>query len=654
MHIFGSTCFAYIDKKSKLNIKADRGIFLGYDKSSPANLVFFPEKNKIKRIRCVKFTDAFNFKDENPSYEEDEIIFPQIIKRNDETNDCGQSIHADDDDDDADDDNKVERYPKRTRRRPDFFVVDNIKDYQIDYCYSMENAPKSYNEAINSPHSEEWKYAMEREIDALTTNNTYTVVPLPKDKHVISTKWVFTKKTTPTGVEQYKARFVARGFCQIYGLEYFSTFSPTTNLTTIRMLLQIASQYDLNIHQMDVKNAYLNAPIDCEIYITPPEGFIMKNKNSVWRLNKSLYGLKQSAQCWNTVFHDYIIKQQFRQCAVDPCLYTQHKDDKLLILVLWVDDILIASNCDIMLTDVKNKLSERFKMTDLGKISWFLGIEFTQSKGHITMNQSRYIDKILVKFGMEECKKRYTPVENDINKNTHTESEIINNKLYQEIIGSLVYLMVATRPDLCYTVTKLSQKLSRPTMKDLNRAKQVLRYLKGTKEQKLVFKKSKNPLKLEGFSDSDWGNDEDRKSISGYCFRLSENGPIISWKSKKQQIVSLSTCEAEFIAITHTTQEALYLTNILKTILEPELTKSPVVINCDNQASIVLAQNTVINQRSKHIDIKYHFIKNEVKKESIVLKYISSEQNIADVFTKPATRIKLNRFLPNLLGNSTE
>ena len=281
----------------------------------------------------------------------------------------------------------------------------------------------------------------------------------------------------------------------------------------------------------------------------------------------------------NKTFNIYLTTQNFIQSPVNPCMYAQNVRDQISIL-LWVDDILIVSKTEADLVQVKTRLNVRFKMTDLRQLSWFLGIQFECENNTIKMNQSRYIEKILSKFGMPDYKPCSTSCEMDITK-TSDKVDLIESKPYREIIGSLIYIMVATRPDICYIVTRLSQDLAKQNSFYLTRAKHILRYLKGTINQSLIFKKSQKPLKLEGFCDSDWGNLDDRKSVSGFCFRLAENNPMISWKPKKQNSVALSTCEVEFIVISWASQEALFLKALLRTMMELDSLKNPTTIHCD-------------------------------------------------------------------------
>ena len=399
---------------------------------------------------------------------------------------------------------------------------------------------------------------------------------------------------------------------------------------------------------MDVKTAYLNADIDYEIYMKQPEGFNVQsddNKQLVCKLNKSLYGLKQSGNLWNNLLHDFLIQMAFKQSMVDHCVYTKFKDKNKVIIIIFVDDIIIAANNDFVMKDIKAMLCNKFRMKDLNVLNYFLGIEFECHDDSISMNQTNYFNKILEKFNMSDCKTKSGPCELSLNTDMiNVNSESLSNeshRVYRGIVGSLIYAMIGTRPDLCFIVAKLSQYLSSPTEYHLKLAKQVLRYIKGTLNYKLIFKKS-NELELMGYCDSDYGGSDDRCSISGYCFQLNKNGPLISWKSKKQNNVALSSCEAEYIALTSAIQEANFLRQLFADMQGSD--KKQLMINVDNQAAISLAKNPVYHQRSKHIDIKYHYIRSEVKNNKVLLKYVPSELNLADIFTKPVSSSKLNKF----------
>ena len=489
---------------------------------------------------------------------------------------------------------------------------------------------------------------MDEEIDALVENDTYLLTPLPEGHSVVGGRWVFAIKQGPNDEEKFKARYVAKGYSQVKDVDYQETFSPTARITSIRMLMQLSVQEGFIVHQMDVKTAYLNAPIDVELYIEQPPGYIKSDVSGnrlVCKLNKSLYGLKQSGRIWNNLLDSFLISQNFVKSVVDTCVYTKVDEEcKIcIILIIWVDDIIIAARNVDILNDVKTILSNRFKMKDLGQLSMFLGIEFKFENDCISMNQSKYVEKILSKFKMSNCNPKAVPCDPSVSKLRYNDSKLLTDgKLYREIVGSLIYLMSCTRPDICFSVNFLSQYMNKPNNAHLQLAKHVLKYLKGTINYDLKFCKSNEQLKLIGYCDSDWGSSEDRFSISGYGFQLKNNGPLISWKSKKQRVVALSTCEAEYMALTYCIQEAKFLRQLLFDM--QGFNKESVIVNIDNQGAISLAKNPVHHQRSKHIDIRYHFIRNEIQNGIVDLKYVKSEDNVSDIFTKPVSKSKLLKF----------
>ena len=453
-------------------------------------------------------------------------------------------------------------------------------------------------------------------------------------------------KLDPNGEEKYKAPFVAKGYSQAPGIDYHETFSPTVRITSVRILMQLAIQTGMVVHQMDVKTAYLNAPIDCELYIEQPEGYERKGPNGqklVCKLKKSLYGLKQSGRNWNCLLHGYLTQERFIQSLADPCVYVKSTEFGLVIAIVWVDDIIIAGSNTDVLKKAKESLMMRFKMKDLGVLSWFLSIQFKCGKDCIEMNQRKFVEKILERFNMSDCKPKAVPCELGANKTSAVnESEFENVKLYREIVGSLIYLMTCTRPDLCYVVTYLSQHLSKPMKSHYGMAKQVLRYLKGTHNRCLKFVKG-TQLKLVGYSDSDWAMSDDRRSISGYAFKLCDESSLISWKSRKQSIVALSSCEAEYVALATATQEAKFLRQLFADLMCHPCKN--VCIYVDNQGTIALANNPVHHKRSKHIDVKYHYVRLEIQSGAVSLTYVPTDKNVADVFTKPVNRVKLDSLL---------
>lgn len=670
MHIFGSVCYAYIQNKLKLDARSEKGLFIGYDRNSPAYLVYFPERNDVKRVRCVKFTDKFEVVS-SPLYEND-VSLPVKPNVDEVENEVENEIENENDvhindgqrnDVQADDvqRNVEPRYPRREHVRPKYLddFVSNVSDdnvnvnmcNELDYCYmsSSSDVPTTYEDAISSPQSREWQDAMNEEISALEDNDTYEIVPLPVGQTVVGGRWVYALKTDQNGDSKFKARYVAKGYSQVPGVDFNETFAPTARFTSIRLLMQIALQENLSVHQMDVKSAYLNAPIDCDLYMQQPEGYEQFGKDGeklVFKLKRSLYGLKQSGRNWNTMMHDYLTNEGFERSLADPCVYTRNCNMKKVIIVIWVDDIIVAASDSNVLEEVKQSLKRKFKMKDLGQLSWFLGIGFQYEKDSIVMSQRKFLERILVKFKMEDCTPKATPCDLNANKiKCEDSSEMVDPKLYREIVGSLIYVMTGTRPDLCYVISLLSQYMAKPTKAHLGMAKHVLRYIKGTLDYGLRFEKSEEGLSLVGFCDSDWGSSEDRHSVSGYVFQACKNGTPISWRSQKQRTIALSTCEAEYISLASATQEAKFLYQVYEDMFQTGESVQSVNIHVDNQGAISLAKNPVHHKRTKHIDIKYHFVREEVQKGFVKLTYVPTEINVADAFTKPLSKVRLNRLL---------
>ena len=482
-------------------------------------------------------------------------------------------------------------------------------------------------------------------MEALKENDTFQLVKRPQSQSVIGGRWVYARKML-NDQNIFKARYVAKGYSQVHGVNYHETFSPTARLTSIRVLMNLAATEKLKVHQMDVKSAYLNSKIDCEVFVEQPQGFRILNSDGkplVLKLNRSLYGLKQSGRMWNSLLHSFLVGESFVRSDADNCVYTKHTESSKLIIIVWVDDIIIASSDSDDMDRIKQSLSRRFRMKDFGCIKSFLGIDFEFVGQDVKMNQKKYTETILQRFKMDDCNPKQIPCDmNTAKLEFDDDSEMLpDSKPYREIVGSLIYLMTCTRPDICYLVTKLSQHLDKPRVSHFNLAKFVLKYLKGTKETCLTFR-GDTDISLTSFSDSDWGSSIDRKSITGFCFNLSSNSSFVSWKSKKQQTIALSTCEAEYMAATQAIQEGLFVRQLISDMLKCE--PMPVNLFVDNKGAIDLAKNPVHHHRTKHIDVKYHFIRHHVNEGTVLIHHIPSAENPSDLFTKPSTKIRIEKF----------
>jgi hypothetical protein len=379
---------------------------------------------------------------------------------------------------------------------------------------------------------------MTKEYQSIIKNDGWEIVPRPKSKDVVSSKWLFkTKHAADGSIEKYKARFVARGFSKNEGIDYEETFSPVARYTSIRTIIALAAKMKWKLHQMDMKTAFLNGVIEEEVYIKQPRGFeIEESKTHVCKLKKTLYGLKQAPRAWYGRIDSFLTSLGFTKSKAYSNLYFKVINDEPVILLLYVDDLFLTGE-EKLITECKKKLAAEFEMKDLGLMHYFLGLEVWQSPERILLNQGKYAVEILKRFDMLECKSMNTPMETKLKLLVDFSSELIDATLYRQIIGSLMYL-TNTRPDICFAVNTLSQFLVEPRHVHLVVAKHVMRYLKGTLDCGLSYD-GDHDFKLSGYTDSDWAESvSDRKRTSVCCFSLGSS--MISWQSRKQSSIALS------------------------------------------------------------------------------------------------------------------
>jgi hypothetical protein len=445
--------------------------------------------------------------------------------------------------------------PRRSQRerRPaissDIYELNNITEE-----YQMEGDPTSFEQAMRSDHSSKWFEAMEDEMRSMSANDVWDLEEIPKGAKTVGCKWVYKIKYDSQGnIERFKARLVAKGFTQREGIDYTETFSPVSCKDSLRIIMALVAHYDLELHQMDVKTAFLNGDLEKNVYMAQPKGFVVEGKEKMGcRLKKSIYGLKQASRQWNLKFDKTIKNFGFKANVEDNCVYTKFKNGKYIFLVLYVDDILLASNDMSLLQETKRFLSSKFEMKDLGEASYVLGIEIHRDrrKGVLGLSQKAYIERVLEKFQMHKCSPSPAPIvkgdkygDFQCPKNEY-ELNQMKSVPYASAVGHLQYAQVCTRPDLAYVTGLLGRFQSNPGVEHWKLVKKVLRYLQGTKDLMLTYRRS-DSLKILGYSDSDYAGD-DRKSTSGYVFTLAKGA--ISWKSSKQTVTTNSTMYAEFVA----------------------------------------------------------------------------------------------------------
>jgi hypothetical protein len=502
------------------------------------------------------------------------------------------------------------------------------------------DTPTSYKKALESPESARWREAMQLEIDALKSRRCWRVIKKPSHYvPLLRTHFVYKIKTKDGRVDRYKARLVVDGSGQKHGIDYKETFAPVVKYTTFRMLMAICHIYGLTIHQMDVSNAFLYAKVDEDVYVLPhpelniPPGYVLK-------LLQALYGLKQAPRNWNHHLIKFLISLGFEASPVDTCLLHKMVDNGEIVLVaVFVDDLLIAASSDAARDKVKNLLSAKFKMVDMGRVHEFLGIRITQSSSHTTIDQQIYCETVLERYAPYVSSRNYntTPMCQNLKLSKQDMCSDLNAKKvakfpYSSIIGALMYLAVLTRIDIAYVVGHLARFSSKPTYQACLAVSRVLQYLKLTSARGLRY--SGSVLNLHGFSDSDWASCLDtRKSVTGWVVFMA--GAPVAWQSKLQPIVTTSSMEAEYLAMYALICELLWMLSLLHSI---KLTRAhPVKLYIDNAAAECLAKNPVYHQRSKHIDVKYHWLRQHVNSDVFELLHVASDDNRADIFTKMLT-----------------
>ncbi|CAH2089057.1 unnamed protein product [Euphydryas editha] len=541
----------------------------------------------------------------------------------------------------------TERPVRSTRlRKPVRYEDYDLSDSSMFVHNSEYVEPSTYEEAVSGPNRSEWLSAMQEEYRSLLDNNVWQLVDRPNNVNIIKCKWVYKLKTDSVGsLIRYKARLVARGFTQRKGIDYSETFSPVVRHSTMRVLFCIANELDMDIEHVDVTTAFLHGNLEEQIFMEQPVGF-ETDKDKVCLLNKSIYGLRQSSRIWNCKVNSVLTSNGYSQSQCEPCVYLKKTESDLTIIALYVDDFYIFSSCKSEKTKLINLLKSEFECKHLGSIQNCLGISVRRDRkrGLLILNQSEYIKKLLTRFGMQSCKSVSTPMEVNCKFNTKCDTLSENNCPYRELIGGLMYLSVCTRPDISYALSQLSQFNTAFTKDHWLAAKRILRYLSGTTDYGLVYVKTGN-LDISVYADADWANDlTDRKSYSGFVVKL--GGSTVNWESRKQRCVALSSTEAEYLAIGDACKELCFVRNFMNEIFGKQFVCK---VYSDNQSALRLLEvKEYCHRKTKHIDIRYHFVKDLIKNNNVITEYMSTEHMIADVLTKPLGRIKHLSFVKEL------
>jgi hypothetical protein len=533
-----------------------------------------------------------------------------------------------------------------------------------------EQTPQTYRAAMASPDAPKWRAAMDKEMASCEDLKVWTLVrrtDLPAGANVLPPKWVFKIKTDEAGnIVQHKARVTPKGFLQKAGKDYFEVFARTGSYKTKRVGLSLTAKWDHELHQMDVPTAFLWADVEEDIFMELPEGYREGREGYVCHLKKSLYGLKQAPRNWYLLVSKFITSIGFKATVSDPCLfYRRSSSGRLILLFLFVDDFQVSFHRDDTTewNQLKAQLVKRFNTKDIGESTWILGMRIHRDRKlrTITLSQELYVTKALEKYGLAECKIVDTPEVVGVAHAEPTEEQKkpADRQRFMEITGTLMYAAIATRPDIAHAVHYLASNMLAPTQLHMKAAERVLRYLAGTKEVGLIFgsrngdivgdsrgRQTHGQIDICAYSDADWANSRvDRKSVTGWVAKL--NGDPISWASKKQRIVALSTCEAELYAKAAAIQEVLWLRGLMKELGLNHQTGS--TVHGDNQSAISVAKNGIRSDRTKHVDVKYHFVTESIESGEVVLKWVSTHDQQADIFTKALPTPAFHQFRKQLM-----
>ena len=507
-----------------------------------------------------------------------------------------------------------------------------------------ENIPQQFRDILrfSKEQKDEWIKACKEEIEALRNRHVFDLVDLPSNKKPIANRWVFDIKADG----RKRARLVAKGFQQKEGIDYNAIFSPVIRYETVHLMFALGALENWHFEALDVKTAFLYGTLDEEVYMKQPEGFVIRGKeNKVLRLKKAIYGLKQASHSWWEELKTSMSQLGFKHTQSDAGVFARnYKNGDKIIVIVYVDDALFASSNKKLALEAKSQFMKKWECRDLGEAKEFLGMKIRQDGKTISLSQTQYLKQVLERFRMQNCKFAKTPLPTGWRATENHEKATPEFRLrYQAIIGSLLYLMIGTRPDIAFAVTRLAQYAANPSKEHMDKALYVCKYLAGTIDYELVFDGNSNKGLL-AYCDSDYaGCTDTRRSITGYLVKIADG--IICWQSHAQKTVALSSTEAEYMALSDCSRQIVWLQSLLGE-LGFSHTRTP--IYGDNQGSMFIGSNPVQDRRTKHIDIRYHFIREKIVEGKVEVFFIQGDKNIADMFTKNLGNIKFKEFRSQL------
>ncbi|KAJ9561594.1 hypothetical protein OSB04_006754 [Centaurea solstitialis] len=640
LHIFGCVCYILNNKDNlgKFDSKSDDGIFLGYSSISKTYRVFNKRRQAIEETIHVKFDES-----EDPPIPSTEISTPPLINATPITqitpSEPDQPTNS------VDFSQTTVSEPTPTNLLPDPSVNEAstsgqvyqppalrwTKDHPIDQVlgnpssgiktrrqsgnvclyvnFISENEPKEIDDALRDPA---WVSAMQEELAEFIRNNVWLLVPRPRKRTIIGSMWIFRNKLDEIGtIIRNKARLVAQGYRQEEGIDYDETFAPVARLEAIRLFLAFAAHMNFKVYQMDIKNAFLNGKLNEEVYVAQPPGFVdPKFPDHVYKLNKALYGLKQAPRAWYDTLSTFLLSKGFVRGKIDSTLFLKKYPKHILLVQIYVDDIIFGSTNPKLCEKFELLMKSEYKMSMMGELTFFLGLQIKQSEKGIFINQGKYVHEMLKKFDLTSCTPMKTPIAPPLSLDKDSKGKPVD---------------------------------AEPKESHLTAVKRIFRYLKGTPNLGLWYSKDSG-FDLTAYSDSDFaGCKIDRKSTTGGCHLL--GGKLVSWTSKKQNSVSTSTAEAEYVAAGICCAQVLWLRNQLQ---DYDIQLSKIPIYCDNTSAIAIANNPLLHSKTKHIEVRYHFIRDHVMNGDIELHFVPTEYQLADLFTKPLDVTRFNMLISEL------
>ena len=673
LKVFG--CTAYVHISSELRKSFDQtsfqGVYLGFNQHSPqtwrvmnaqsgriieSRTVVFNENVDIQNIPVyvrggdgseLQSDESYQYWQDSSEYDEASWKIPSDWRLSESVS---ESYVAD-----------LYEHSTSNDRRPNFSmdqVVSNVME-------SIANAVPVPNNVYEAKKTPEWSQAYDKEIQSFIENDILEFVHREPNMKVLGWRWVFrVKENTVTGSLTYKARGTLRGDRQVEGIDYDETFAPVARLKSLRMLMSIACHKDLEMENMDVNTAFLYGEKQAEepeVYVLIPAGYpipghVSRSKTEyVGKLKRHVYGLKQAPRTWFRTLSEHLIQIGFKSCLHDPCLFVRRSTDRLAYIFVYVDDLIIATDSVEEMQRVKSELTSKWSMKDMGALESILGIRVLRNRQDktITLNQEKYIDNLLLKFKLGDVRAASTPLapgcalSKAMSPQTEKERTLARMQPYRELVGSLMYLMVCTRPDIAFAISQLSRYTSNHGSGHWSALMHVIRYVKGSRSLGITYR-ADTQMYPRLYSDASYASDIDSsKSVSAYVSYVG-GGPI-SWKSKLQSTTALSTCESEYIALCAAAQEAVHLKQLFHELMS-DVRDMPVVIYEDNRSTIDISKNTSLHEKQKHVKVKYHYVRECVLENRIQVQYLSTRLMVADILTKPVQIRTWEELISPLMG----